>query len=55
MKNKQCWKYKEVDTTGTYCIYHTESNKLGKNGWELVSVSGGKAYFKRAYWRKVDD
>lgn len=54
------WEYKKVYFGGfingkenklNMCDFESESNKLGENGWELVSVTyngqGSNAFFKR--------
>ncbi len=47
------WEYKPLDL-GLYG-YEDKLNKLGIEGWELVSVDNGIAYFKRPLRTKSED
>ena len=42
-----CFKYKLIS------IELADFDRLGLDGWELIAVSDGKAYFKIAYFREV--
>ena len=47
------WEYRTVDL-GLYG-YEDKLNKAGTEGWELVSVDNGIAYFKRPLRSKSED
>ena len=44
----QTWQYKiELVSNGSPRDDNRNFNNLGKDGWELVAVNDGKAYFKK--------
>lgn len=47
---KRCFEYKEIAVT---INAETRFNKLGQDGWELVTISNKYAYFKREYFKEV--
>ena len=42
-----CFKYKMISTEDSF-------DELGLDGWELVAVSDGQAYFKISYFREAE-
>ena len=40
----QRWEYTREIVDG---MFYTNMNKLGKEGWEMVAIYEGQAYFKR--------
>lgn len=44
---KRCWEYRICERESTNFDF------LGNEGWELVTVDNGLAYFKREYFREA--
>ncbi len=44
--SKRCFEYETVS------IKSTDFDYLGRNGWELVAIDNGQAYFKREYYHE---
>jgi len=49
---KRCFEYKDIYIS-VVMNAETNFNKLGQNGWELVTISNDYAYFKREYFKEV--
>ena len=41
------WEYLVLSTQDAYADTEADFNDLGDNGWELVAVDSGIAFFKR--------
>ena len=53
---KLCWEYKTLDLSNIIINKITDNlNIQGKNGWEMMHVYGSHAFFKRAYFKDLND